>query len=494
MSRTRIHGTGVNRSERPQRLAALLDHQARLLPDASHRRALAASALRPMPDAIRLNPLQPPSRELPDLLKDTGTTPVPWCSEAFQFRSPAPHLGQTLEYLLGAFYIQAAAPTLAVTVLDPQPRERILDMCAAPGGKTTQIAARMQNTGLLVANEPKRRRLAPLVRNLERCGVANAILTAAPGAMLPRTFHNYFDRILLDAPCSGDGIVRKSDAVLEHWSPEKAVARGHHQVGLLRAAFHMLRPGGTLVYSTCSLSVEENEAVLTGLLKRYGRKAELLPIGCFDAPALPGAMASRYPAELAQAVRVWPHLHDTEGAFVARITKHGPTQSPATRDDARTWAVPGTRDDTLQARRRQLEADWRFRLPLPPDQTLAARGEYLCREPALAEAFRTHFPYFIRAGIRVARRHRGYDYLSQQAATLWGHTMAGPAVQLAWPQVARLFQNKPVSLDAGASTRGLVLCRFGPWAFTRGLVDPDGRTLRGLLPKAMHRPRLARLG
>ncbi len=493
MSRPRSRNSVVDDVQRARRLAALLEHQGHLLPGEGHRRALAASVATPMPDALRLNPLQPASRDLAAILTRRGAAPVSWCAEAFQFGAPAPHLGQTLEYLLGAFYIQAAAQTLAVAVLDPQPGERILDLCAAPGGKTTQIAARMNNTGLLVANEPRRTRWPPLVGNLERCGVANVVLTGAPASIMPRTFHNYFDRILLDAPCSGDGIVRKSETVLEHWSAKVALQRGHHQVGLLRAAFHMLRPGGILVYSTCSLSLEENESVVTGLLRRYGEQVELLPIDGIAAPPLPHAVAPRYAAALAQAVRVWPHLHDTEGAFVARMTKHGSTQWPSADGDADDWPDCGPKDEALEARRRQLENDWQFRLPVPPDQGLAVSGDYLCREPARAGAFRNYYPYFIRAGIRLARRHRGYDYLSQQAATLLGSEIEGPAVQLDWPEVARLFQNKTVSLNASAPTRGLVLCRFGPWTLTRGLVGPDGRSLQGLLPKAMHRQRLARL-
>ncbi len=493
MSRTRTPRTVVDDAERARRLASLLDYHGRLLPNESHRRAVATSVGTPMPDALRLNPLQPASLGLPSTLRRRGATPVPWCSQTYQFEVPAPHLGQTLEYLLGAFYVQAAAPTLAVVVLDPQPGERILDLCAAPGGKTTQISACMNNTGLLVANEPKRKRLPSLIGNLERCGVANTVLTGAPGAMMARTFHNYFDRVLLDAPCSGDGIVRKSETVLAHWSAEKAVHRSHHQTGLLRAAFHMLRPGGTLVYSTCSLSLEENESVLTGLLRRYGEKAELLPIDGFAAPPLPRAVASHYPAELARAVRIWPHPHDTEGAFVARITKHDPTQWPAADDDAADWLVYRKEDAAVEARRHRLEEHWHFSMPLPSDQTLTVRGEYLCCEPERAADFRSRNLHFIRAGMRVARRHRGYDYLSQQAATLWGHGMKGPSVQLDWPEVACLFQNKTVSLARKAPTRGLVLCRFGPWTLTRGVVGWDRRGLQGLLPGAMHRPVLARL-
>ena len=197
---------------------------------------------------------------------------VPWCSEGFALPESDTSLGQTIEHAMGAYYVQAKAPMLAVEVLAPQPGERVLDLCAAPGGKATQIAARMQNSGLLLANEPQRKRMPALVGNLERCGVANHVLTQAIGTMLTRYFPNFFDRILVDAPCSGDGIVRKDQNMLTYWSPQDAQHLAQQQKGLLRAAYQMLRPGGTLVYSTCSLSLEENEEVLLGLFAPLWRR------------------------------------------------------------------------------------------------------------------------------------------------------------------------------------------------------------------------------
>ena len=260
----------------PDRLQPLLDHLGLLLPDEKERRAFADCSRTPLPPSLRINPLIAQAEQLHSTLAERGH-PVPWCSNGYAFPASETRLSHTVEHAAGAYYLQATAPMLAVETLAPQPGERVLDLCAAPGGKTTQLAAHMRNSGLLIANEMSKKRIPALVGNLERCGVGNAVITQAQGTMLARHFHNFFDRILVDAPCSGDGIVRKDLSMLRYWSPDDAQRQAQTQTGLLRAAFHMLRPGGTLVYSTCSLSVEENEHVLLALLQRYGDAVELLP-------------------------------------------------------------------------------------------------------------------------------------------------------------------------------------------------------------------------
>ena len=302
----------------------LLEHLEKLLP-MEQREPFHASSLTPPPDSLRLNSILAPPESLKATLSRVGE-PVPWCPEAFALPEPGFRLGNSLEYLLGALYIQTKAAMLAVEVLEPLPGERVLDMAASPGGKSTQIAAHMNNRGLLVVNEPQSRRLPALVGNLERCGVANAILSKAPGTMMARYFHNYFDRVMLDAPCSGDGVLRKDRAMLRYWSVKDARRQAQHQKGLLRAAFHMLRPGGILVYSTCSLSLEENEEVLLGLLDKNPNNADLQPINVASGQPLPMDVADRFPSSLSSGVRIWPHLHDTEGAFVVRVGKRRSTE------------------------------------------------------------------------------------------------------------------------------------------------------------------------
>ncbi len=493
------------------RRQALLEHLSRLLPDPGQGAAFdEAMSAEPTP-ALRLNPLMSQTRLLKPALSDFAEA-VPWCEHAFVLPPGRCRLGRCLEHALGALYIQAKATTLAVEALDPQPGERVLDMAAAPGGKASHIAAAMANRGLLVANEPHRRRLPPLVGNLERLGVHNAVFTQSTGTLLARHFHNFFDRVLLDAPCSGDGILCKDEALLRYWSPDDAARKGQIQIGLLRAAFHMLRPGGVLVYSTCSLSTEENEDVVAALFHRYPGQVDLLPLaveGLEPAP-LPPTVAAAYPAEFAHMARIWPHLHRTEGAFVARLRKTGDRttwrlcegdlgrlieEESDFRAEAPTDGTPGP-DAAAEVARieviRALENRWNFRLPPSDSNEVAVEGRRVNIRPRSSSAIKSHLPGFLRAGMRLANRHKEYAYLSQQSVTLWGHAMDGPCVELTWPQVQQAFRDGQVQLPLPLSLpRGDVICRFGPWTVCRGLLD--GAVLKASLPKALRAPELERL-
>jgi len=477
--------------EAQARLEKLLGHLRQLLPDTSQAAAFRRASLTPPPAGLRLNPLIPQSASLRPILQQCGQQ-VPWCREAFVLPEPEQRLGRTLEHAVGALYIQAKAPTLAVEVLDPQPGERILDLAAAPGGKATQIGARMCNTGLLLANEPRNKRVPALVGNLERCGLSNTILSQAPGNILARYFHNYFDRILLDAPCSGDGILRKDTKILRYWSVADAQRQAQQQKGLLRAAFHMLRPGGFLVYSTCSLSLEENEEVLQGLVDKYPGQVEILPSEIIDPVPLPAAVAGRYPADFAHLVRIWPHLHDTEGACVACIRKEGTTTWLAREADAATWTTAPA--PTAAQARERLETQWDFAMPCPSGQTLELDRRHLYSRPREAAAFQIHFPFYIRAGMRIARRHKDHFYLTQQAITMWGMTMRTPRLELSWPQVQTLFQGLPIYLKKPTSLKGEIVCSFGPWALCRALVRESGHLIQSMLPRELLCPDVGKLG
>lgn len=474
------------------RLEALLDHLGQLLPDDKQRRAFRACSNIPPPTALRLNPLVPQSQFLRPILTALGEQ-VPWCPQAFVLPESENRLGHTLEYALGAFYIQAKAPTLAVEALAPQPGERVLDMCAAPGGKATQIAARMNNAGLLIVNEPRNKRIPSLVGHLERCGVTNAITSKAPGTMLARYFHNYFDRVLVDAPCSGDGIVRKDRSLLRYWSVEDARHQGQIQKGLLRAAFHMLRPGGSLVYSTCSLSLEENEEVLLALIDKFPDQVEILPVDNFPVPSLPPEQAARFPAEFTRCVRVWPHLHDTEGAFVVKLRKSGKTEWFKKEGDANEFTTEDETNHRIAAVRAQIEEQWRFDLSCPGDHILALDHRHLSLQPQQTSAFRTHYPFFVRSGMRIGRRHKDHYYLSQQAITKWGSRMQDLKVELTWDQVKTLFRGDSIHLPERNVLKGEVLCTFGPWSLCRGIVEADGHILQSMLPREHRRPDLSKL-
>lgn len=531
---------------RGDQLEALLRHQARLLPDPAEAQAFGHHMVCPPPACLRLNPLVYQSELLRPFMQRTAES-VTWCPDAFVLSEPGHRLGHCLEHALGAVYIQAKATTLAVEALAPQPGERVLDLAAAPGGKATHAAGLMKNTGLLVANEPSRRRLAALIGNLERCGAHNTVTTSASGTLLARWFHNFFDRVLLDAPCSGDGIVCKDQTVLGYWSVEDARRKGCEQIGLLRAAFHMLRPGGTLVYSTCSLSTEENEDVLLGLMRRYPNQVELQAIDRVDAVPLPADMASSYPSDFRHVVRIWPHHQQTEGGTVALLTKRGATRWDRSYGDVSAWleqaeanaedepvpgkaaspdlggiegfadtgvsshsavetgtelegnaasAAEGTDSPDSQdanAVLAEMESRWGFRVPVPSDQEAYAARRRLDLRPQGSSILEQRLPHFLRAGMRAASLHKGHAYLTQQAIMLWGHAFREQRLEVSWPQVQSLFRGDPIELTGQALPRGDMLCTFGPWSICRALVDTDGVTVRGYVPKSLRRPDLQRL-
>jgi len=217
------------------------------------------------------------------------------------------------------FYVQEAVQVLPVRLLDPQPGERVLDLCAAPGGKCTQIAALMRNKGLLVANEPNGRRQQALLANLNRLGVLNATVTGYRGEMFPLQVR--FDRVLVDAPCSGEGTLRKKESPGTGASPGTIRRLSAIQRRLILHGYDLLRPGGTLVYSTCTFAPEENEAVVSTLLTE--RDAEIEPV-TLPFPASPGLNAWQgltFPEEVTGCVRIYPQHLDSGGGFIARFRK-----------------------------------------------------------------------------------------------------------------------------------------------------------------------------
>jgi len=208
----------------------------------------------------------------------------------------------------------------AVSVLNPQPGERVLDLCAAPGGKSTQIAALMGGRGLLLCNEPVPSRAQILSRNIERMGVPNAVVTSAMPDALARRFPAFFDRILVDAPCSGEGMFRKEEAAVTDWSPETVDMCARRQGEILRSAARMLKPGGRLVYSTCTFAPQENEGAISRFLEEHGDFRIIKVSAPWFSPGRPEWTEN--PAEgIEHTFRLWPHKLHGEGHYAAVLEK-----------------------------------------------------------------------------------------------------------------------------------------------------------------------------
>lgn len=282
--------------------------------------ALKKYSLSFLPKSVRINTLKMPVAHVKKSLEHNWQlTPIPWCKEGFWLVHKEGRLdvGNTLEHALGYMYVQEAASMIPPIVLDPQPGDVVLDLCAAPGSKTTQLAQYMENKGVLVANDVSYDRLAALGINLQRCGVSNCVVTEMKGM---KDMH--FDRILLDAPCSGTGTIRKSLRTLMTWSMDATRKVCAIQWPLLNRAWSMLNPGGTMVYSTCSQEPEENEVMISRFLAGHP-DADLEPIvlDIKHGPAVTEWEGERLDPRVARTLRIWPQDNDTEGFFVAKLKK-----------------------------------------------------------------------------------------------------------------------------------------------------------------------------
>ncbi len=264
--------------------------------------------------AIRVNTIKINQKELIERLKSQKFTleEVPWCKDSFFIkhleRKP---VGNTLEHFLGYYYVQDAASLIPSIILNPKKEELVLDLCASPGSKTTQIAALMENEGLILANDILGTRIKPLKANLQRCGVKNCIITLMSG----QSIKGKFDKILLDAPCSGTGAIRKSPETIYIWNENMVKRFSKVQKSLILNAFDSLNENGTLVYSTCSIDPDENERVIEFLLEKRNAKIENIDLTLKRSEVLSDDL------EVKKCLRIWPQDNDTEGFFIAKIRK-----------------------------------------------------------------------------------------------------------------------------------------------------------------------------
>lgn len=233
-------------------------------------------------------------------------------------------LGRAIEHLLGFYYVQEIASMLPPLVLQPKPGEKVLDLCSSPGSKTTEMAAMMKNTGLIIANEVKFGRIQILASNLERCGVMNTLQTKKDGIALCNRFERegyQFDKILLDAPCSGEGTIRSTPKTLEMWNIKTIENLSKLQKALIASAIKILKPNGELIYSTCTHAPEENEEIVDFAIKNFPVKVEkiALPMNCRK--GLTKWQEKEYAEDVKLCCRIYPQDENTEGFFIAKMRK-----------------------------------------------------------------------------------------------------------------------------------------------------------------------------
>lgn len=309
-------------------------------------RAYEACFSKKVSSAVRVNTLKLSPEEF-RTLSPFGLQPVPWTKNGFYYEDsdiPSKHP----YYYAGMYYLQEPSAMTPAALLPVEPGDRVLDLCAAPGGKSTELGAKMQGKGILIANDISHSRAKALLKNIELFGIMNAVVTSEPAEKLAQHFPEYFDKILVDAPCSGEGMFRKQPAIMKNWEQYGTGYYNDLQKQILPRAYEMLRPGGMLLYSTCTFSPDEDEDTVRFFLDSYPdmelvdavpaeRKAEFALFG-FDKGRVEW-MKDPLP-EIDKTIRLFPHKVEGEGHYLALFHKKGDSTDTANVPLFRDFAKP----------------------------------------------------------------------------------------------------------------------------------------------------------
>ncbi|MCA6999152.1 16S rRNA (cytosine(1407)-C(5))-methyltransferase RsmF [Dickeya solani] len=437
---------------------------------------------RPLRRSIRVNTLKISVSDFLALVAPYGweLEAVPWCDEGFWLLNAdeeAMRLGNALEHLAGLFYIQEASSMLPVSALfmgDDAP-ERVLDMAAAPGSKTTQIAARLNNQGLIVANEYSASRVKVLHANLHRCGVSNTALTHFDGRVFGNALPETFDAILLDAPCSGEGVVRKDPAAMSHWSLESIADIAATQCELILSAFHALKPGGVLIYSTCTLNHQENQHVCRWLMQQFPDACEIESLQDLFPQAQRAITEDGF-------LHVFPQIYDSEGFFVARLRKTA-SVPPLAAPDYKLGKLPFT---PLSHKDAQLIRQSAQRLGLQWSEQqlqLWQRDDEVWLFPAALQPMLGKMR-FSRMGVKLAERFaKGYRW-QHEAVVALGNPDNPNTYPLSAEQVVDWFRGKDIYPPSPVNHDEVLLT----WQQTTlGLTKRVGQRLKNTLPRDLVR-------
>ncbi|ARJ44320.1 16S rRNA (cytosine(1407)-C(5))-methyltransferase RsmF [Pantoea alhagi] len=461
---------------------AFLDLMRQTLPDEASLQDFLAISQQPLRRSLRVNTLKISVADFLSQTADYGwqLTPIPWCAEGFWItrseEDEALPLGSVAEHLSGLFYIQEASSMLPVSALfavQPQP-ERVMDVAAAPGSKTTQMAALMNNHGVIVANEYAASRVKVLHANISRCGISNTAITHFDGRVFGPALPETFDAILLDAPCSGEGVIRKDPDALRNWTLESTHAIAATQRDLIDSAFHALRPGGTLIYSTCTLNRLENQQVVSWLCQRYPDAVEIDALN----DLFPGADKAVTPEGF---LHVFPQLFDSEGFFVARLRKtHGVEPPPVPGYKVGKFPFsPLSRKDAQTV----IQAAAKSGLHCPSSHSLWQRDKEIWLFPGTAESLFGRVR-FSRIGLKLAETfNKGYRW-QHEAVIALARPDATNSVELSEDEAEEWYRGRDIWPQAPLP-RDEVLVTWQQQPL--GLAKKVGQRLKNSYPRELVR-------
>ncbi|WP_072669093.1 16S rRNA (cytosine(1407)-C(5))-methyltransferase RsmF [Vibrio injensis] len=454
---------------------------AEILPSTLNLNDFIAACQRPLRKSIRVNTLKISVVDFQTRAAGKGwhLEPIPWCESGFWITADEEQvpLGNTAEHMAGLFYIQEASSMMPVSALFMQsgtPFEYVLDMAAAPGSKTTQIAALMDNQGVLVANEYSASRVKILHANIERCGIRNSALTNFDGQIFGGWLPEQFDAILLDAPCSGEGTVRKDPDAMKNWSKASVMSIAQTQKSLIESAFQALKVGGVLVYSTCTLSREENQDVCWHLKQTYGDAVTFTRLDQLFSSAEQAITEEGF-------LHIFPQVYDCEGFFVAKITKLASVETPAVKK--RLGKFPFVKVSPAQRLEIEQQLYHALNIRLPEDSHVWSRDGDIWLFPSALESLLGELR-FSRMGIKIAEQHkRGYRWQHQVATTL-ATGQESQSVELDKDQARDWFMGRDVRPEETTGQGEVIVCYQGD---VIGLGKWVGNRIKNGLPRDLVR-------
>ena len=409
-------------------------------------------------------------RAMPEQFAQKADFPLevsPFCKAAFVVHAPEFKPGRHPYHHAGVFYSQEPSASSAAPLLGVQPGMRVLDLCAAPGGKSTQLAGKLRGKGLLVCNEINAKRAKILSGNIERLGISNALVLNEHPKRLEERFAGYFDKILVDAPCSGEGMFRKEEAAVTDWTEDTNAICANRQLEILTSAAAMLRPGGRLVYSTCTFSPVENEGVISDFLWKNPDFSVEKPDVPFFSPGRPDWVANPAPG-LEKTFRLWPHKLLGEGHYAAVLRRAG-DEAPAVLPPEPAAKCP----PELAAFRGQTGAAL-------PEGKLLRFGDVCYLVPqALPEVKGLRV---LRAGLELGAVLKN-RFAPAHAWALWLQTLeSSVSLEESDPLLARYLSGDVLPSDK----RGWTLVQAD--GLSLGWAKGDGSQLKNHYPKALRRP------